>query len=154
MHEPTVRRIPYLFSYRPWDSQNDVEQYEGNFVVLTKSRHHTPLIRTTSLSSQLTAASGMVPSGRGHEWSEDEDSPTGKVLLRFLELYIFEITFFARYRQKGQVQEAPRRRSPEHEHVSRSVETDARRFGYDEAGPVSLEGESRHDRRADEKAKR
>jgi len=62
--------------YRPWDVQNDVEQYEGNFIVLTKSKLRTPLGRTTSLSSELTAASGIGPSGVviADEWSEDEHS--------------------------------------------------------------------------------
>jgi len=36
-------------SLRPWDSMNDVVQYELNMVIQTKTRHQTPIVHTTSL---------------------------------------------------------------------------------------------------------
>ena len=36
-------------SLRPWDSMNDVVQYEHNMVIQTKTRHQTPIVHTTSL---------------------------------------------------------------------------------------------------------
>lgn len=36
---------------RPWDQRNDVIQYESNFVIATKTRHRTPMIREASIVS-------------------------------------------------------------------------------------------------------
>lgn len=36
---------------RPWDPRNDVYQYECNYVISTRTRHLTPMIRTSSISS-------------------------------------------------------------------------------------------------------
>ena len=36
-------------SLRPWDSMNDVVQYEHNMVIQTKTRHQTPIVHATSL---------------------------------------------------------------------------------------------------------
>ncbi|XP_071560640.1 oxysterol-binding protein-related protein 8 isoform X3 [Temnothorax nylanderi] len=36
---------------RPWDPRNDVVQYEENYVVRTKTRHKTPIMRTGSIVS-------------------------------------------------------------------------------------------------------
>ena len=36
---------------RPWDQRNDVVQYESNFVIATKTRHRTPMIREASIVS-------------------------------------------------------------------------------------------------------
>ena len=36
-------------SLRPWDSMNDVVQYEHNMVIQTKTRHQTPIVLATSL---------------------------------------------------------------------------------------------------------
>ncbi|XP_033608747.1 oxysterol-binding protein-related protein 8 isoform X2 [Cryptotermes secundus] len=36
---------------RPWDPRNDVCQYEYNYVIQTKTRHQTPMIRTASIVS-------------------------------------------------------------------------------------------------------
>lgn len=36
---------------RPWDPRNDLLQYEFNFVIQTKTRHRTPMIRTASIVS-------------------------------------------------------------------------------------------------------
>eukprot|EP00092_Neocalanus_flemingeri_P017375 GFUD01018792.1.p1 GENE.GFUD01018792.1~~GFUD01018792.1.p1 ORF type:complete len:875 (-),score=158.49 GFUD01018792.1:894-3350(-) len=38
---------------RPWDPRNDLQQYENNYVVCTKTRHKTPMIRTQSIVSVL-----------------------------------------------------------------------------------------------------
>ncbi|XP_014680484.1 PREDICTED: oxysterol-binding protein-related protein 8-like, partial [Priapulus caudatus] len=43
---------------RPWDSHNDVVQYEHNFVVQTKTMHHTAIVRTTSILSVEEAPDG------------------------------------------------------------------------------------------------
>ncbi|XP_076674874.1 oxysterol-binding protein-related protein 8 isoform X2 [Andrena cerasifolii] len=36
---------------RPWDSRNDVVQYEQDYIVRTKTRHKTPIMRTGSIVS-------------------------------------------------------------------------------------------------------
>jgi hypothetical protein len=36
---------------RPWDPRNDVCQYEYNYIIQTKTRHQTPMIRTSSIVS-------------------------------------------------------------------------------------------------------
>jgi len=38
---------------RPWDTRNDLYQYENNYIVCTKTRHKTPMIRTQSIVSVL-----------------------------------------------------------------------------------------------------
>lgn len=38
---------------RPWDIRNDLQQYENNYIVCTKTRHKTPMIRTQSIVSVL-----------------------------------------------------------------------------------------------------
>ena len=38
---------------RPWDPRNDLYQYENNYIVCTKTRHKTPMIRTQSIVSVL-----------------------------------------------------------------------------------------------------
>lgn len=52
----------FFFSLRPWDPLNDLLQYEHDYIVQTKTRHRTPIVRTTSITNvddQSTA------SGRG-----------------------------------------------------------------------------------------
>lgn len=36
---------------RPWDPRNDVVQYEQDYIVRTKTRHKTPIMRTGSIVS-------------------------------------------------------------------------------------------------------
>ncbi|KAK7871635.1 hypothetical protein R5R35_001821 [Gryllus longicercus] len=36
---------------RPWDPRNDLLQYEYNYIIQTKTRHRTPMIRTASIVS-------------------------------------------------------------------------------------------------------
>ncbi|XP_033216342.1 oxysterol-binding protein-related protein 8 isoform X2 [Belonocnema kinseyi] len=36
---------------RPWDPRNDVVQYENGYIVRTKTRHKTPIMRTSSIVS-------------------------------------------------------------------------------------------------------
>jgi hypothetical protein len=38
-------------SLRPWDPLNDLLQYEHNYIVQTKTRHRTPIVRTTSITN-------------------------------------------------------------------------------------------------------
>ncbi|KHJ49486.1 hypothetical protein D918_00613 [Trichuris suis] len=58
--------------YRPWDSQNDVVQYESNFVIKTQSHHKTPIVKTGSLSSVHSPNYNTM--GASKEWSEEEES--------------------------------------------------------------------------------
>ncbi len=41
---------------RPWDPLNDLYQYERDFVICTRTRHKTPMIRTQSIVSVSDAA--------------------------------------------------------------------------------------------------
>jgi len=36
---------------RPWDTRNDLFQYECDYIIQTKTRHKTPMIRTSSIIS-------------------------------------------------------------------------------------------------------
>ncbi|XP_070560037.1 oxysterol-binding protein-related protein 8-like isoform X3 [Ptychodera flava] len=36
---------------RPWDVRNDINQYESNGIIRTKTKHRTPMVRTTSIIS-------------------------------------------------------------------------------------------------------
>lgn len=36
---------------RPWDPRNDLYQYENNYIIKTKTKHPTPMIRTGSIIS-------------------------------------------------------------------------------------------------------
>lgn len=36
---------------RPWDPRNDVVQYEHDYIIRTKTRHKTPIMRTGSIVS-------------------------------------------------------------------------------------------------------
>lgn len=36
---------------RPWDTRNDLFQYECDYEIQTKTRHKTPMIRTSSIIS-------------------------------------------------------------------------------------------------------
>jgi oxysterol-binding protein-related protein 8 len=36
---------------RPWDTRNDLFQFECDYVIQTKTRHKTPMIRTSSIIS-------------------------------------------------------------------------------------------------------
>lgn len=38
-------------SQRPWDPLNDLLQYEHDYIVQTKTRHRTPIVRTMSISN-------------------------------------------------------------------------------------------------------
>ena len=55
--EGTATEVPkYTYKnadIRPWDTRNDLYQYEHNYVVCTKTRHKTPMIRTQSIVSVL-----------------------------------------------------------------------------------------------------
>ena len=47
----TVIPFNVLRSLRPWDPLNDVVQYEHNYIIQTRTRHRTPIVRTTSISN-------------------------------------------------------------------------------------------------------
>ena len=40
-----------FYSLRPWDPMNDLLQYEHNYIAQTKTRHRTPIVRTTSITN-------------------------------------------------------------------------------------------------------
>ncbi|CAH1785610.1 unnamed protein product [Owenia fusiformis] len=44
---------------RPWDAFNDLVQYENDFIIKTKTRHKTPLVRTTSIMSVEKSQEGL-----------------------------------------------------------------------------------------------
>ncbi|XP_050465657.1 oxysterol-binding protein-related protein 8 isoform X3 [Cataglyphis hispanica] len=44
---------------RPWDPRNDVVQYEENYIIRTKTRHKTPIMRTGSIVS--TEPQSQIP---------------------------------------------------------------------------------------------
>ena len=74
---------------RPWDQRNDVVQYESNFVIATKTRHRTPMIREASIVSverqsesirqQLALSS---PNGASRKSGEPNTNGTGGVAIR------------------------------------------------------------------------
>ena len=41
---------------RPWDPRNDLYQYEKDYIICTKTKHKTPMIRTQSIVSVSDAA--------------------------------------------------------------------------------------------------
>ena len=41
---------------RPWDPLNDMYQYERDYIICTKTKHKTPMIRTQSIVSVSEAA--------------------------------------------------------------------------------------------------
>ncbi len=50
-HDPKLQSICSLCSQRPWDPMNDVIQYENDFIVQTKTKHRTPMVRTMSITN-------------------------------------------------------------------------------------------------------
>ena len=36
---------------RPWDPKNDVVQFEKDYIIQTKTRHRTPIVRTMSITN-------------------------------------------------------------------------------------------------------
>ena len=58
---PETGQYEYLHSdLRPWDPLNDLFEYEKDFIVRTKTRHKTPMIRTQSIVS-VNGAPGVEP---------------------------------------------------------------------------------------------
>jgi len=54
---------------RPWDPLNDLHTYESNYVICTKTKHKTPMVRTQSIISVSDeigqpSGSGNVPNDR------------------------------------------------------------------------------------------
>lgn len=46
--------LDWVYKYadlRPWDPMNDLLQYEHDYIVTTKTRHRTPVVRTTSITN-------------------------------------------------------------------------------------------------------
>jgi len=54
--DPTARWVYKHSDLRPWDPRNDLFMYENNYVICTKTRHKTPMIRTQSIVSVIDAA--------------------------------------------------------------------------------------------------
>jgi hypothetical protein len=63
------------YSLRPWDTMNDVIQYERDFVIQTKTRHQTPIVHTTSISAPGGGASDdkVSAASRGHSRQPSRD---------------------------------------------------------------------------------
>ena len=53
---------------RPWDPMNDLYQYENNYIVCTKTRHKTPMIRTQSIVSVLDGDK-VIQINRNTQWN-------------------------------------------------------------------------------------
>ena len=50
---------------RPWDDQNDLYTYESDFIIRTKTKHKTPMVRTQSIVSVSDEAGGGGGAGGG-----------------------------------------------------------------------------------------
>ena len=58
---PLTNQYEYLHAdLRPWDPLNDLYQYEHDFIVSTKTKHKTPMIRTQSI---INVQDGSVDPG-------------------------------------------------------------------------------------------
>lgn len=68
------------FSFRPWDPQNDVVMYEKSFMVKTRVKHQTPLIRSTSYIKSVAKTKMIRPIAQVAEDSDEEDSHGSKGL--------------------------------------------------------------------------
>ncbi|XP_057340280.1 oxysterol-binding protein-related protein 8 isoform X5 [Microplitis mediator] len=61
---------------RPWDPRNDVVQYEQDYIVRTKTRHKTPIMRTGSIVSS-------DPQSQYHEfWAKHAESRSSLSVLK------------------------------------------------------------------------
>ncbi|XP_044594533.1 oxysterol-binding protein-related protein 8 isoform X6 [Cotesia glomerata] len=61
---------------RPWDPRNDVVQYEQDYIVRTKTRHKTPIMRTGSIVS-------ADPQSQYHEfWAQHAESRSSLSVLK------------------------------------------------------------------------
>ena len=50
-----------IFSLRPWDGMNDLLQYEHDYMIQTKTRHRTPIVRTMSITNVEESAKKKHP---------------------------------------------------------------------------------------------
>ena len=41
----------FCYSLRPWDPMNDLIQFEKDYIIQTKTRHRTPIVRTMSITN-------------------------------------------------------------------------------------------------------
>jgi hypothetical protein len=66
---------------RPWDPRNDLLQYEKDYMVCTRTRHKTPMMRTQSIVSVL-AQEPLLPVGgrRDRKKERVELQPAGGLL--------------------------------------------------------------------------
>jgi len=65
----------YIYKHadiRPWDPRNDLLQYEKDYVVCTKTRHKTPMIRTQSIVSVLDVGKALPVLSRRRKTREFE----------------------------------------------------------------------------------
>ncbi|XP_022901207.1 oxysterol-binding protein-related protein 8 isoform X1 [Onthophagus taurus] len=63
---------------RPWDPRNDLYQYEHDFLISTRTRHPTPMIRTSSLTSMQRQDAAMKNNkrsfdGDGHDTGTESE---------------------------------------------------------------------------------
>merc|ERR1719376_733454 len=67
--EPGTDNYLYMHSDgRPWDALNDLYTYESDYMICTKTKHKTPMVRTQSIvsvSEELTVGGGGGVSGGG-----------------------------------------------------------------------------------------
>ena len=60
--DPSTEQYVYNHSdARPWDENNDLYAYESDFVIRTKTKHKTPMVRTQSIVSVSDEAVAVKP---------------------------------------------------------------------------------------------
>jgi len=60
--DPSTEQYVYNHSdARPWDDNNDLYAYESDFVIRTKTKHKTPMVRTQSIVSVSDEAVAVKP---------------------------------------------------------------------------------------------
>ncbi|KRY53188.1 Oxysterol-binding protein-related protein 8 [Trichinella britovi] len=65
--------------YRPWDIQNDLFQYECDFIIQTKALHKTPIVKSNSVRSlNSLAVSNMKDE---EDWTDGEETPSDASLI-------------------------------------------------------------------------
>ena len=78
---------------RPWDLRNDVIQYEKDFIILTKTRHRTPMIRAASIASverQLAASVSASGVSEGRKRLPRSDRPETELVHRRMSRALHE----------------------------------------------------------------
>ncbi|KRZ77341.1 Oxysterol-binding protein-related protein 8 [Trichinella papuae] len=65
--------------YRPWDIQNDLLQYECDFIIQTKALHKTPIVKSNSVRSLNSL--GVSNMKDEEDWSDGEETASDASLV-------------------------------------------------------------------------